>query len=180
MPGYPPRARPLLPPHSQPSRRSDPDPLLALTTPGRGSSSGVGARKGEIKAQFTCCYRCETSLDAPRMSRGPPNLRPDCSHQRRRPLPDPGPEVPQAAGVQPAPPPAPSNPAFALDPRVFAAQREQGAPGPGARSGRPGLCAPGHQPAARPTPTTPKPGPMAAGRGGTSVRVKRRGRARGL
>lgn len=38
---------PASPPHSQPSRRSDPDPLLALTTPGRGKLLGGGGTKGE-------------------------------------------------------------------------------------------------------------------------------------
>lgn len=148
----------------------------------REAPRGWGHERGELKAQFTCCYRCETSLDAPRMSRGPPQPRPDYnSHQRRR-----GPfRVPwrksrrlPAFGAPHRPRP-PATPPSALDPRVFAAL-EQGPPSLGfavaAQGSRPRATNPRRDP---PPPPPPKPGPMAAGRGGTSVRVKRRGRARG-
>lgn len=69
---------------SRASRRSAPlfrqagggkrTPMLAPTTPGPATPS-EGHEKGEEKAQFTCCYRWETSLAAPRMSHGTPGPR---------------------------------------------------------------------------------------------------------
>ena len=99
----------------------------------REAPRGWGHERGELKAQFTCCYRCETSLDAPRMSRGPPQ-------PRRTTTPTSGGAAPsgsrggspagcwRSAPGAPRQPPTPTPPPpSALDSRVFAAL-EQGPP----------------------------------------------------
>ncbi|XP_077894082.1 uncharacterized protein LOC144375010 [Ictidomys tridecemlineatus] len=71
------------PPHSPPGWRPDPG-SVSRRPPRAAAGSAGGHERGEKKAQFTCCYRCETSLGARRMSRGPPPQPDYNSHQPRR------------------------------------------------------------------------------------------------
>lgn len=134
----------------------------------------MGHEKGESKAQFTCCYRCETSLGAPRMSRGPPpttaglQLPPAAA----RPLPGPVAEVPPAGG---APRPAPPAPPPALDPASLRLSMWSLAWGP---QWQPRAHA-AEQPTGGETPARSPMGDGRGGRGGTSGRVTKGAGARG-